>query len=175
MHEHNSWFQQTDPTNEVQVACYRHTCRISIGVAKKTVRDWNNRNHKKHWESVTGLTQAYIRALCQKNEGSVEIKQRPTKMGGRTAYRTLPPKGAPFQMGVDWWSHLRKMPRRWISHKYPMWLWGCSSCKISSPGPVFHGTNWLLWRPHILSPILHSRYGINKGLIKRGSTINHWR
>jgi hypothetical protein len=26
----------------------------------------------------------YICALCQKNEGSVEIKQRPIKMGGRT-------------------------------------------------------------------------------------------
>jgi hypothetical protein len=25
----------------------------------------------------------YIRTLCQKNEGSVETKKRPTKMGGR--------------------------------------------------------------------------------------------
>jgi hypothetical protein len=35
-------------------------CRISIsiGVAKKVVRDWANRNHKKHWESTTGLKQA---------------------------------------------------------------------------------------------------------------------
>jgi hypothetical protein len=48
-------------------------------------------------------------------------------------------------------------------------------CKISSPGPVFHGTKWLLWRPHIQSPTLHSRCGINKGLIKRGITIDHWR
>jgi hypothetical protein len=31
----------------------------------------------------------YTRALCQKNEGSVEIKQRPVKIGGRTVYRTL--------------------------------------------------------------------------------------
>jgi hypothetical protein len=43
----------------------------------------------------------YIRTLCQKNEGSAEIKQRPVKMGGRTTYWTLPPKGAPFQNGVD--------------------------------------------------------------------------
>jgi hypothetical protein len=34
------------------------TCGISTGVAKKAVRDWTNRNHKKHWESVTGLRQA---------------------------------------------------------------------------------------------------------------------
>jgi hypothetical protein len=37
------------------------------------------------------------RALCQKNEGSVKVKQRPVKMGGRTTYRTLSPKRAPFQ------------------------------------------------------------------------------
>jgi hypothetical protein len=30
-------------------------CRILIGVAKKAVRDWMKRNHKKHWESTTGL------------------------------------------------------------------------------------------------------------------------
>jgi hypothetical protein len=90
-------------------------------------------------------------------------------MGSRTSYRTLLPKRAPFQIGVDWWSHLRKVPRRrWISHTYPVWLWGCSSCKISSPGPVLHGTKWLLWRPHMQSPTLHSRCWINKGLIKRG-------
>jgi hypothetical protein len=34
---------------------------------------------------------AYIWGLYQKNEGSVEIKQRLIKMGGRTAYWTLPP------------------------------------------------------------------------------------
>jgi hypothetical protein len=74
---------------------------------------------------------------------------------------------------VDWWSHLRKVPRRRrISHTYPACFWGCSSGKISSPGPIFHGTKWLLWRPHIQSPTLHSRCGINKGFIKRGSTIS---
>jgi hypothetical protein len=114
--------------------------------------------------------------LCQKNEGSVKTKQRPVKMGGRTTYRILSPKRTPFQIGTDWWSHLRKVPRRrWISHTHPVWLWGCSSCKISSPVPVLHGTKWLLWRPNIQSPTLHSRCGINKGLIKRGSTIDHWR
>jgi hypothetical protein len=44
---------------------------------------------------------AYIWALCHKNKGSVEIKQRPVKMGGRTTYWTLPPKRAPFQNGVN--------------------------------------------------------------------------
>jgi hypothetical protein len=110
----------------------------------------------------------YTRALCQKNEGSVKTKQRPVKMGGRTTYRTLSPKRTLFQIGIDWWSHLRKVPRRrWISHTHPVWLWGCSPCRILSPGPVFHGTKWLLWHPHIQSPTLHLRCGINKGLIKR--------
>jgi hypothetical protein len=33
-------------------------CGISIGVAKRVVRYWAKRNHKKHWESTTGLKQA---------------------------------------------------------------------------------------------------------------------
>jgi hypothetical protein len=43
----------------------------------------------------------YIWALCQKNEGSIEIKHRPIKMGGRTTYWTLLPKRTPFQTGID--------------------------------------------------------------------------
>jgi hypothetical protein len=31
---------------------------MSIGVAKKAVRDWTNRNHRKYWEFTTGLKQA---------------------------------------------------------------------------------------------------------------------
>jgi ribonuclease HI len=33
-------------------------CGISVGVAKKAIRDWMNRNHIKQWESKTGLKQA---------------------------------------------------------------------------------------------------------------------
>jgi hypothetical protein len=33
-------------------------CGISTGAAKKAIRDWINRKHKKHWESTTGLKQA---------------------------------------------------------------------------------------------------------------------
>jgi hypothetical protein len=33
-------------------------CSISVGVAKKVVRDWTNRNHKEYWESTTGLREA---------------------------------------------------------------------------------------------------------------------
>jgi hypothetical protein len=118
----------------------------------------------------------YTRFLCHKNEGSVELKQRPIKMGGRIIYRTRSPKRAPFQTGINWWSHLRKVPgRRRISHTHLMWLWGLTLLKISSPGPVLRGTKWLLWRPPVRSPTLHSTYGINTGLIKIGSTIDHGR
>jgi hypothetical protein len=72
-------------------------CCISIRVAKKAVRDWTNRNHKKHWESVTGLL---LGPSARKMKDLLKLK-RPTKMGGRTTYRTLSPKGAPFQIGVD--------------------------------------------------------------------------
>jgi hypothetical protein len=85
-------------------------------------------------------------------------------------------RSPPFELGNDWWSHLRKAPRRRrISHTHPVWLWGHSLFKISSPGPVLQEIKWLLWRPDIRSPTLHSRCGINKGLIKRGSTIDHWK
>jgi hypothetical protein len=33
-------------------------CGISVGVAKKVVREWTNRNHKEYWESTTGLKEA---------------------------------------------------------------------------------------------------------------------
>jgi hypothetical protein len=52
-----------------------------------------------NWTQTGKMT--YMRALCQKNEGSVQIKQRPIKMGGRTLYRTLSPKRAPFQTRID--------------------------------------------------------------------------
>jgi hypothetical protein len=66
---------------------------------------------KKHSESTTGVKtgkRTYTGFLCQKNEGSAEIKQRPTKMGGRTIYRTLSPKRTPFQTGIDRGPHLAK-------------------------------------------------------------------
>jgi hypothetical protein len=152
-------------------------CVISIGVAKKAVRHWMSRYHKKmgirNWTQTGKGT--YIRVLCQKNEGSVEIKQRSIKRGGKTIYRTLSPKRAPCETGIDRWSHLRKvLRRRWISHTYSMRLWGHSLCQISSHGSVLYGTKWLLWRPHKQSPTFHSKCRINKELIKRGSTIDRW-
>jgi hypothetical protein len=106
----------------------------------------------------------YIRTLCQKYKGSVEIKQRPIKMDSRTIYRTLSSKGTSFQTGIDGWSHLWKAPRRrWTSHTCPVCLWGYSLFEISSPGPVLHGTKWLLYDAPI-SKVLHFIRSV--GLIK---------
>jgi hypothetical protein len=33
-------------------------CGISVGVAKKAVRDWTNKKHKEYWESTIGLREA---------------------------------------------------------------------------------------------------------------------
>jgi hypothetical protein len=38
-------------------------CGISVGVAKKAVRDWTIRDHRKHWDSLNGLKQ--VKALIQ--------------------------------------------------------------------------------------------------------------
>jgi hypothetical protein len=73
-------------------------CGISVGVAKRVVRDWTNINHLK----ILGIINwPYIRPLCQKNEGSVKIKQKPATLDGRTIYRTLSPKRTTFQIGID--------------------------------------------------------------------------
>jgi hypothetical protein len=80
---------------------------ISTGVAMRAVKDWSKRNHKKQWESTTGLKQTN-RALCQKNEGSVGVKQRPIKMSGRTGHCHL--KGQLFKLG------LKKMNQPHISY-----------------------------------------------------------
>jgi hypothetical protein len=59
----------------------------------------------KNIERVDNWTQrgkgTHTRALWQKNERSLKVKQRPVKMGGRSTYRTLSPKRAPFQIGID--------------------------------------------------------------------------
>jgi hypothetical protein len=39
-------------------------CGISIGVAKRAIGDWTNRNYKKQWESTTGLKQTEEQRIC---------------------------------------------------------------------------------------------------------------
>jgi hypothetical protein len=98
------FFQNTPfPELNLVYAIARVNINKNHGVAKKAVRDWMNINIK--MLGIHNCTQAKkgsdTRAFCQKNEGSVEIKQRPINMGGRTLYRTLSPKRAPFQIGIN--------------------------------------------------------------------------
>jgi hypothetical protein len=96
-------------------------CSISIGVAKKAVRDWTNSNHKKilgiHNWSKTGKG-TYTRALCQKNVGSVEIKQRPIKMGLFTGHCHI--KGHLFKLGLADDPICERCLKEDIRHTYPM-------------------------------------------------------
>jgi hypothetical protein len=41
------------------------------------------------------------RILCQKNEGTVKIKQKPVRMGNRTTHRTLSPERTPLQNEIN--------------------------------------------------------------------------
>jgi hypothetical protein len=43
---------------------------------------------------------------------------------------------------------VKKALAAYLLLKCPVRLWGCSPYEIPSPGPVLHGTKWLLWRPH---------------------------
>jgi hypothetical protein len=69
-------------------------CGISVRVAKKAFRDWTIRDHRKQWDSISGLTQA--KTLKQrpsaKKQGAVKLEQKPVTMGTRTTHRTPPPK-----------------------------------------------------------------------------------
>jgi hypothetical protein len=53
------------------------------------------------------------------------------------------------------------------SHTYPMWLWGNSSCKISSHGSLLHGMKRLPWRPHKDCPALHRKCRSDKEINRK--------
>jgi hypothetical protein len=78
-------------------------CGISAGITKKAVRDWKNRDNKKYSKSLTGLKLAkgFLQGLCQKNQGTVKIKQNPVTMGNMTTHRTLSPERTPLQNGIN--------------------------------------------------------------------------
>jgi hypothetical protein len=57
-------------------------------------------------------------------------------------------KGHLFKLGLTDDPTCERCLKEDESATCPVWLWGCSSFEISSPGTVLHGTKWLLWRPH---------------------------
>jgi hypothetical protein len=92
-------------------------------------------------------------------------------MGGRTIYRALSPKRTPFQSRIDRWPHLWTVPgKRWISHTYPMWLWGNSFLRFHHLGQFFMEPSDYYDAP--INKVLHLIRSV--GLINMGSTIDHW-
>jgi hypothetical protein len=71
-------------------------CGISIGFAKRAVRDWTNRNHKNQWESTTGLKQA--KRLVS---GPSARRTKDLLKLNRNYLQDIVSKGTPFQTGID--------------------------------------------------------------------------
>jgi hypothetical protein len=63
-------------------------CGISVGIAKKAVRDWTNRDHQIYWESLRGLKQAkgFLQGPSVRRTREL-LKQKPVRMGDRTTHR----------------------------------------------------------------------------------------
>jgi hypothetical protein len=127
-------------------------CGISVGGAKKAARDWSNRNHKECWESTTGLREA--KGLIQgpsarRTEDLLKLNRNQLRWMIRLFTGHCHLKGHLFKL------RLANNPicERCLEEDESATriLYHCEAvirCKISSPEPVFHGTKWLLWRPH---------------------------
>jgi hypothetical protein len=78
-------------------------CGISTGVAKKTARVWTNRNHNKKIRMRNWIQTGkgnYIRALCQKNEGSVKSNRDQLRWALRLFTGHCNIKGHLFKLGL---------------------------------------------------------------------------
>jgi hypothetical protein len=96
---------------------------VAYLTAKKVARNWTNRDHQKHWESLTGLGQAKgslqgpsvrkTKELLKLNRNQLRwatglliehchLKGHLFKMGfnDRTPHRTLSPERTPLQNGI---------------------------------------------------------------------------
>jgi hypothetical protein len=79
-------------------------CGISVGVVKRAIRNWTNRDHTKQCESTTGLKQAkglISGPSARRTQDLLKIKHRPIKMDSRTVHRTVSSKGTTFQICID--------------------------------------------------------------------------
>jgi hypothetical protein len=70
-----------------------------------------NKDHIKHWKSITGLKHAELqsRALCKQDYRNIRIKYKAAEIGDRTTYRVLSPERTPFQIGTNQQPHLQKV------------------------------------------------------------------
>jgi hypothetical protein len=79
-------------------------CGISSGGSEKAVRDWTNRNPKKLWESVTGLTQTkglVQGSFARRTNDLLEINRDQLRWVVELLTGHLSPKRTLFQIGID--------------------------------------------------------------------------
>jgi hypothetical protein len=78
-------------------------CGISAGISKRAFRDWTEtiKNTGNPQQNSNRQRDTYEEELCQMNQGTVKIKQKPLTMGDRTTYRTLSPERTPLQNGIN--------------------------------------------------------------------------
>jgi hypothetical protein len=99
------WISRYTGKNRIWTSVHRtwtslwHLNRSCQGSGQGLVKQKSHKTMGIHNWTQTGKGTTYIRALCQKNKGCVEIKQRPIKMDNRTIYRTLSSKGSLFKLG----------------------------------------------------------------------------
>jgi hypothetical protein len=73
-------------------------CNTSTGNVKKVVRPWADRDHKKYWESLTGLKQAkgFLQGpFVKRTKELLELNRNQLWWMAKTTY------GTPFQNGID--------------------------------------------------------------------------
>jgi ribonuclease HI len=78
-------------------------CGISAGIVKKAVRDCTNRNHKKYWESLTGLKQAkgFLQGLSvRRTEELLKLNRNQLRWVTGLLTRHCHLKGHLFKMGL---------------------------------------------------------------------------
>jgi hypothetical protein len=96
---------------------------ISIGVPKKAVRDWTNRNHKRHWESVTGLKEAkeLIKGpSARRTQDLLKLNRDQLRWVVRLFIGNCHLKGHLFKLGLMEDPNCKRcLEKRRISHTHP--------------------------------------------------------
>jgi hypothetical protein len=146
-------------------------CSISVGVAKKAVRDWANINHKKHWESVTRLRQAkglILGPSARRTKDLLKLNRDELRwiVGQFTGHLHL------FKLGLT-----DPICKRCLAEDESAThiLCDCGAIaylRFRHMGQFFMEPSTTM-TSHKQSPTFHSKCRINKGLIKRRSTTDH--
>jgi hypothetical protein len=137
---------------------------------QEAVRDWTNRNHTKKSGNLQQDSKqgTYTKALCRRTKDLLKLNRYKLGwvVGLFTGHWHL--KGHPFKQGLTDDPTCERCLEEDESATHI--LWDCkaiANLKFRHQGQFFiEPSDWLLWRPYKQSPTFHSRYRINKGLIK---------